>query len=147
MPQAKAKPRRQWQPWTQAEIDYLLTWWGVHPPKQVARYLGRSLAACRVKAYELGICLRTHMFSAREVSRLLGEHREVVAYLIRVGKLHAQRANIKARYQLWRIEAEDLESFLGEHPDLYDYRRINREMYPFWRNLAERVQTSERKAS
>jgi hypothetical protein len=145
MPPAKAKPRRQYMRWTQEETDYLLTWWGPHPPKQVARHLGRSLWACTQKAWELGISLRSQMFSAREIARLLGEDQAVVLYLIRVGKLHAERANIKAFYRLWRIEAEDLERFFEGYADLYDYQRINRERYPYWRNLAERVQTQARK--
>ena len=49
------KPKRSKRRWTDKEIQYLIDYYGILPPKEIARLLGRSYNAVRNKAVELGL--------------------------------------------------------------------------------------------
>ena len=49
------KPKRSRKRWTDEEIAFMKDYYGVLPPKEIARLLGRSYNAVRNKAVELGL--------------------------------------------------------------------------------------------
>ncbi|WP_195615494.1 hypothetical protein [Intestinimonas butyriciproducens] len=61
--------------WTQKELDYIAEVWGEKTIPQIARHLGRSINAVKIKANRLGYAGQMkygEMMTARKVSELLG---------------------------------------------------------------------------
>lgn len=141
--QGKVDPRkRHYQPrWTDKEIDKLLECWGLKPDATVAAMLGRSVVGCLLKARRLGINRKFNVLTMREVMDIMGigENHDKVRDWITSGKLKAVKSPyIQGPYRVWQIFPEDLESFLLAHPEAYDHRRISREEFLYWREVADR---------
>lgn len=133
---------RHWhREWTAEEMDYLAESWGLLPDATVARRLGRTVAACKVRATRFLHLSRSQQFlTAQAVARLFGvDVHVVIRRWIRDGLLRARRSavNCGGNGRMWRIDDADLERFVRRYPWHYDRTRI--EWGTYWRNLANRV--------
>lgn len=133
--------QRAWNPpWTAEEDEYLADHWGLLPDATVARKLGRTVAACKIRATRRHSLARSQQFyTARTVARLFGVDDHVVKRWIRAGVLKARPSHVRAGGGgvMWRIDDLDLQAFVKRYPYHYDRQRIERGTW--WRNLADRV--------
>lgn len=118
--------------WTQEELDYIREVWGEKTVPQIARHLGRSINAVKVKTTRLGYTGQKwsgEMMSARKVSELLGvDVHAVCDYWIPKCGLKAKRRRLGVTKKTTTIIMfEDLLKWLEDHQDLWDSRRV--EMY------------------
>lgn len=118
--------------WTQEELDYIREVWGSKTVPQIAKHLGRSVTAVRIKTTRLGYDGQKwsgEMMSARKVSELLGvDVHAVCDYWIPKCGLKAKRRQLGVTKKTTTIIMfEDLLKWLEAHQDLWDSRRV--EMY------------------
>lgn len=131
-------------PWSEADDELLATWWGLLPDATVARKLGRTPGACKIRATrQLGLARKDQFYTVRAVARLFGVDDHRVRAWIDEGLLQAVRSTVRSGdgNLAWRIEHEWIEAFLREWPWRYDRRRI--EAGTYWRNLADRVAAAD----
>lgn len=115
--------------WTQSELDYLREVWGDKTIPQIARHLGRSINAVKVKSVRLGFEGQKwsgEMMSARKVSELLGvDVHTVCDYWIPKCGLKGKRKRLgESKKTTTIIMFEDLLVWLEAHQDLWDSRRV-----------------------
>lgn len=118
--------------WTQEELDYIREVWGDKTVPQIAKHLGRSVTAVKVKTARLGYIGQKwsgEMMSARKVSELLGvDVHTVCDFWIPKYGLKAKRRQLGVTKKTTTIIMfEDLLRWLEAHQDLWDSRRV--EMY------------------
>lgn len=115
--------------WSQKELDYIQEVWGDKTIPQIARHLGRSINAVKVKTVRLGYTGQKwsgEMMSARKVSELLGVDVHAVCDLwIPKHGLKAKRRRLgQSKKTTTIIMFEDLLEWLEGHQDLWDSRRV-----------------------
>lgn len=118
--------------WTQEELDYIREVWGDKTVPQIAKHLGRSITAVKVKTARLGYTGQKwsgEMMSARKVSELLGVDVHTVCdfWVPKCGLKAKQRQLGVTKKTTTIIMFEDLLEWLEAHQDLWDSRRV--EMY------------------
>ncbi len=118
--------------WTQEELDYIREVWGDKTVPQIAKHLGRSVTAVKVKTARLGYIGQKwsgEMMSARKVSELLGvDVHTVCDFWIPKYGLKAKRRQLGVTKKTTTIIMfEDLLRWVEAHQDLWDSRRV--EMY------------------
>lgn len=118
--------------WTQGELDYIREVWGDKTVPQIAKHLGRSVTAVKVKTVRLGYIGQKwsgEMMSARKVSELLSvDVHTVCDFWIPKCGLKAKRRQLGVTKKTTTIIMfEDLLRWLETHQDLWDSRRL--EMY------------------
>lgn len=115
--------------WSQEELDYLAEMWGEKTVPEIARHLGRSIDAVKVKSTRLGYTGQKwygEMMSARKVSELLGVDVHTVCdyWIPKCGlKGKPKRLGISKK-KTTIIMFEDLLKWLENHQDLWDSRRL-----------------------
>ncbi len=115
--------------WTDEELNYIHEVWGEKTIPQIARHLGRSINAVKVKTARLGYTGQKwygNMMSARKVSELLGvDVHTVCDYWIPKCALKGKAKRLGASKKTTTIIMfDDLLLWLEEHPDLWDSRRL-----------------------
>lgn len=115
--------------WSQDELDYLREVWGDKTIPQIAKHLGRSINAVKVKATRLGYVGQTRsgeMMSARKVSELLGVDVHAVCdyWIPKCGLKGRPRRLGTSKRTTTIIMFEDLLAWLETHQDLWDSRRL-----------------------
>ena len=115
--------------WTAEELSYVREVWGEKTIPEIAAKLGRSINAVKVKTVRLGLTGQKwsgEMMSARKVSELLGvDVHAVIDYWIPKCGLKAKAKRLGASKRTTTIIMfEDLLSWLQEHQDLWDSRRV-----------------------
>ena len=115
--------------WSQEELDYICEVWGEKTIPQIARHLGRSIDAVKVKTVRLGYTSQKwcgSMMSARKVSELLGvDVHAVCDYWIPKCGLKGKKKRLgTSKKTTTIIMFEDLLDWLETHPDLWDSRRV-----------------------
>lgn len=118
--------------WTQEELDYIREVWGDKTVPQIAKHLGRSITAVKVKTARLGYTGQKwsgEMMSARKVSELLRiDVHTVCDFWIPKCGLKAKRRQLGVTKKTTTIIMfEDFLRWLETHQDLWDSRRV--EMY------------------
>ena len=118
--------------WTQGELDYIREVWGDKTVPQIAKHLGRSITAVKVKTARLGYTGQKwsgEMMSARKVSELLGvDVHTVCDFWVPKCGLKAKRRQLGVTKKTTTIIMfENLLEWLEAHQDLWDSRRV--EMY------------------
>lgn len=89
---------RYWhREWTQADMDYLAEHWGLLPDATVARHLGRTVDACKIRATRHLHLARSQQFlTAQVVARLFGLDVHVVTRRwIGTGLLRARKSAVR----------------------------------------------------
>lgn len=115
--------------WTQEELDYIQEVWGEKTIPQIAKHLGRSINAVKVKTTRLGYTGQKwygNMMSARKVSELLGVDVHAVCdyWIPKCGlKGKSKRLGVSAKTTTI-VMFEDLLLWLENHQDLWDSRRL-----------------------
>ena len=126
------------RPWTPQEDDLLREKWGLVTDAYIARKLRRTRYACIIRAKKLGINRKQWFFTQTEVARLFGVDDHKVRAWIRDGHLVARGAPFKiGKHHPWMITSKDLETFFKFHHDKYDPSQIDRDEFPYWRNLGD----------
>lgn len=115
--------------WTQKELDYIQEVWGQKTIPQIARKLGRSINAVRIKANRLGYTGQKwygEMMSARKVSELLGIDVHTVCdyWIPKCGLKGVKKRLGESEKTATIIMFEDLLQWLETHQDLWDSRRL-----------------------
>lgn len=115
--------------WTQEELDYIREVWGDKTVPQIAKHLGRSITAVKVKTARLGYTGQKwsgEMMSARKVSELLGidVHTVCDIWIPKYGLKSKRRQLGVTKKTTTIIMFEDLLKWLETHQDLWDSRRV-----------------------
>lgn len=115
--------------WTQKEIDYIQEVWGQKTIPEIARKLGRSIDAVKIKANRLGYTGQMwygEMMPARKVSELLGVDVHTVCdyWIPKCGLKGVKKRLGKSKKTTTIIMFEDLLKWLEAHQDLWDSRRL-----------------------
>ena len=133
---------RSRRPWTDAAEQELRGLVGWQTEQEIARRLGRSVNAIRVKMKRLGLTREWKgAYTARDVGRIFRVDSASVRIWIDRGYLGGARSTVSCgSSRKWRIEHEEIEAFIRDHPEHYERRRITE---PFWRRLADQSASSE----
>ncbi len=142
----KGSPRGRVSPnWSEAEVETLMEYWGREPMATVARRVRRSVYGYRQKAVRLGINQQMAWWSCNQVGALFGVESSTVRRWVAKGLLSGRRLRHigsggdprwpRKQLQMWGFDGADIERFIEEHPEAYDYRRIPKGTYH--RQLAE----------
>lgn len=115
--------------WSKEELDYIREVWGEKTIPEIARKLGRSIEAVKIKAQRMGYTGQKwygEMMSARKVSELLGvDVHTVCDYWIPKCGLKGKAKRLGTTKKTTTIIMfEDLLKWLETHQDLWDSRRV-----------------------
>lgn len=117
------------RPWTPQEEAYLEGNFHHVSVKALARRLGRSPTAVKLKAKRLGVRKYDEGYTARSLAEALGVDPHWVLARIRSGKLRASHRHTERTAQQggdsWLITDEALVDFLREHPYDTDLRKVD----------------------
>jgi hypothetical protein len=127
---------RSWHPlWRQEDDDFLKENWGLLSDSAICARLGRTRAACMIRAKRLGICRKMNLYTASDVAAIFGVDRKTPTDWIARGLLKGRRSKVPVGAAwIWNIDPQNIERFIREHPETYDRRRIK---HLYWRGLAE----------
>lgn len=128
-PQAKRR-------WTAADDDLIREQYGTGPTWRLARQLGRSEVAVRVRAKRLGINAAVNVWSARQLADLFGVDSHVPERWRAAGLLTGRRSIGAGPHRRWAFDGLAVERFIQDHPAAYNRRRIQP---GYWRDLAEQT--------
>jgi hypothetical protein len=127
--------------WNAQEDDFLISHYGLWSPARIGRKLGRSEGAVISRKTRLGLYAKDQYLSFNEVAVILGfKSHNVVTKWAREGKIKETEYKGKAKTgknTTRRVLVENLEKFIQEHPDCYDWRRISSELYPDWQRMGK----------
>ena len=127
--------------WTERDLAWLLDHWGRLPDAEVARRLGRTPEACKVKATRNKQSRKVaHAgIAMRRVAALLGIDDHKVRRLIDRGWLRGVRTPIAVHAgHITMVPFDALAAFLRDYPHEYDRARID-DPSGYWRAIAERA--------
>lgn len=114
--------------WSQDELDYLDEVWGERTIPEIAKKLGRSVNAVKVKSVRLGYPSQKWyggMMSARKVSELLGvDVHAVTDFWIRKCGLKGKNKLLGEKGRCTIIHFDDLLKWLEANQDKWDSRRV-----------------------
>jgi hypothetical protein len=124
--------------WTPEEEEWLIERYGLVSDRYIRQKLRRSKTAVLLKAKRLGLTKKQNMFTLQSLGKLFKVDSHKVRQWVFDGWLISRRSPWKqGPNAVWIVEAEAVEDFIKQHADKYDRHRINRNDYPFWRNLAD----------
>lgn len=114
--------------------------YGVMADSTLAKRLGRTVVAIRLKANRLKLHRTGNFLTASDVARIMGLWPSTAVYWIRKGKIQAKKSKVVGvgQHACWHIEWDDFERFLKEHAGHYDITRIDPNEYTYFRRLAEK---------
>ena len=123
------KPDGRKHNWSTEEITYLREKWGEKTVPDIAKALGRSINAVKVKSVRLGLIGQMwcgEMMTARKVSEMLGvDVHAVTDYWIPKCNLKARRKRRgNSKKTVTVIMFSDLLEWLQTHTELWDSRRV-----------------------
>lgn len=115
--------------WSQEELDYIREVWGQKTIPEIARKLGRSINAVKIKTQRMGYTGQKwygEMMSARKVSELLGVDVHAVCdyWIPKCGLKGKSKRLGETKKTTTIIMFEDLLKWLEQHQDLWDSRRV-----------------------
>lgn len=115
--------------WSKEELDYIREVWGQKTIPEIARKLGRTINAVRIKTQRMGYTGQKwygEMMSARKVSELLGVDVHAVCdyWIAKCGLKGKAKRLGETKKTTTIIMFEDLLEWLEAHQDLWDSRRV-----------------------
>lgn len=115
--------------WSQEELDYIRDVWGQKTIPEIAKKLGRTINAVKVKTQRMGYTGQKwygEMMSARKVSELLGVDVHAVCdyWIPKCGLKGKSKRLGETQKTTTIIMFEDLLKWLEQHQDLWDSRRV-----------------------
>ncbi len=115
--------REKEPPWTATDVDFLRGAFGRCSYAEIARQLGRSENAVKVKAMRLGLRQRRRQdLTPSQIGRMLCTCSKRVKGWIRKGWLPARLAPVPGK-KIHLVAREDLVAFLRAHPEEWDARQ------------------------
>ncbi len=114
--------KRKEPPWTDQEIKQMKRLWYTHSIKSIAKKMGRTQDAIKVKStrLKLGPQLDPKKWTAREISEILKIDVHVVLRWIDKKLIEVSKAPGTGAYQ---VTTKELERFLLDNPDNWDSRK------------------------
>lgn len=126
--------------WTEPELEILHARYGLVTNEALAKKLNRSSDAIKQKAYHIGLVRTQQFITGWEAAAILNIYPAVVTTWIKRGALKAKKSVVKVgRHTVWQINHEDLVKFVQTRYDLFDPYKVDRALYPYWRNLVDKV--------
>lgn len=114
--------------WSADELEYLREVWGEKTIPQIAKKLGRSINAVKIKSVRLGYRSQKwcgEMMSARKVSELLGvDIHAITDYWIPKCGLKGKKKQLGESGQCTIVYFNDLLKWLENNQDKWDSRRV-----------------------
>lgn len=127
--------------WTDQEDEFLTSHYGLWDVSKIASKLGRTPLAVTGRKTRLGLFARDQYLSFSEVAHILGfKSHNVTTKWVREGKLKETAFKGKSKTgknTVRRVLVDSLECFIKAHPDCYDWKRINGELYPDWQRMGK----------
>jgi hypothetical protein len=125
--------------WTQKELEILHAKYGLVINEVLAKKLNRSVDAIKQKAYDIGLVRTQQFITGWEVAAIFNISPSIVTRWIKMGALKAKKSVVRTgRHIVWQINHDNLVSFVKTRYDLFDPYRIDRALYPYWRNLVDK---------
>ena len=130
--------------WSEDEEEFLDTHYGLSPDWWLSQQLKRSEDAMRVKSHVMGLTKRDNFMTSGNVRRILCVSRSTVNVWITTGKLRAKRSigTGDRKRPHWHVDESFLEAFMRRFPNYYDWRKIDREAYPYWYEVGKEAAAS-----
>jgi hypothetical protein len=125
----KAHVGRAWrrpEHWSTGELAYLERWYGRRPDEVIAKVLGRSVVALRLRAKRAGILKRNAGLSSRAVARIFGVDESIVSKTwIKRGLLPATKGAFRqGPHHMWLVDDEAVEGFIRQHGQYVDPEKM-----------------------
>ena len=123
------KDGKRQKDWSKEELDYIREVWGQKTIPEIAKKLGRSINAVKIKTMRMGYTGQKwygEMMSARKVSELLGVDVHAVCdfWIPKCGLKAKSKRLGETQKTTTIIMFEDLLKWLETHQDLWDSRRV-----------------------
>jgi hypothetical protein len=126
--------------WTEPELEILHAKYGLVENEVLAKKLNRSVSAIKQKAYHVGLCRTQQFITGMEAAAIFNISPAIVTRWIKIGALKAKKSTVKAgRHIVWQIDHEDLVTFVKTRYGLFDPYRVDRALFPYWRNLIDKA--------
>jgi hypothetical protein len=123
--------------WTEEDVELLTERFGLITDAWLARVLGRTQKAVRVKALRLKLYRTANFYTATDVARIFGLSHSHIVRWIAAGLISARKINKRAGKGCpWVITQEAVEAFIQQYPAKYDHRRIDWVTNRYYRDLA-----------
>lgn len=131
------------RPWTEEEETYLAENWGVVSTKSIARHLGRSSDALKIRTTRvLKIAKKDNVYTMRQTARIFGVDDKTPLRWAERGWLKCKRAGYHCGGGIaWNFSHESIERFIVKMGWAYDWRRMGNEGY--FRHLAEKINMAD----
>lgn len=128
--------------WTQDQLDLLYEYYGILKDETLAEKIGRPVPAIRSKAAQLHLIRTQNFITASDVAGIFGIDMSIVTKnWITNGHLKAKKSTAvgRGKNKPWVITDQELERFIKGRLDLYNPYKIDRQLYPYWRNLVDKI--------
>lgn len=114
------------KPWKQSELDYLQDSWGQVSLPGIAKHLGRTLTAIRVKAFRLELGRHLHCSEKVTLNQLFqalhASHSYSVILMKKYGAPIKTMRSVKMRYLV--IDIDDFFNWAKEHKEVFSFARL-----------------------
>ena len=121
--------RPKGKPWSPQEVEYLATWYHRRGVQVIAKALGRSVVAVKLRAKRLGYRKNGEGYTAHSLAQALGVDGHWVSDRIRDGKMHAVKRQTERLPEqggdTWFISEGAVVAFIRKYPFDVDLRKVD----------------------
>lgn len=122
--------------WSPADVDYLDGRFGLTSDEAIAKALGRTVVALRLKAKRLGLHKRNAAMSGRQVAQIFGVDSGTIGKIwVRRGLMRSRRPFAQGLSLIHLVTEAEVTRFIREHPEYVDVEKMPDSWY---RDLAAR---------
>ena len=120
--------RRKEPPWTREDLEYLEVHLATASWSAMAKHLGRTIEACKLKAKRLGIAKSDDGYTLHALVQAFGEDHRVIERWIARGWLRGYKRHTdhQGKGDFWYFSDRALYAFIIAHPEEIDPRRLHR---------------------
>ena len=116
---------RQKEPfWTEQDEEYLRQYLHKKSLKDIAKHLGRTVVAVKLKAKRLGVNKTQEGYTMHGLCMGLGCDHHTVERWIKKGWLKGRRRQSERENDIWLFTDAQVRAFVKEHPQEIDQRRV-----------------------
>lgn len=117
--------RQKEPPWTDSEMEYLQKWLHRISIAKIAKHLGRTQTAVKLKAKRLGLRKSDDGYTLRALCQGLGCDHHKVEQWVGLGWLKGNRRETERTHDMWHFNDADIRNFIFNHPLEIDPRRAD----------------------